>query len=266
MTGAHVHEYIEILYCLAGQFEVYLNGIKHLMSSGDMVIINAMEVHHILALSESGGRYIVVKFEPELLYSTPRTIFETKYVLPFTLSSSTHNKVFLRESIEQTQIPSMIEEIHQEFRDKAYGFELSIQSNICKLFLWVLRKWHEQGIDLNIGYNFYQESMDRIQLIFDYVSKHYKEDLSVKSMSKLCNMSYSYFSRFFKSVMKKSFTEYLNYVRLSEAERLLTTTNQSITDIAMEVGFSTTSYFIAQFKAFKSTSPKQFRKKLVKNN
>ena len=60
--------------------------------------------------------------------------------------------------------------------------------------------------------------------------------------------------------MNKSFTEYVNGIRISESERLLVTTNKSITDIALDVGFSTTSYFIERFKKQIHLTPKQFRK------
>lgn len=82
-------------------------------------------------------------------------------------------------------------------------------------------------------------------------------------MAALCHMSYSYFSRMFKKVVHRSFREYLNYIRISKSELLLATTDLSITDIAMQTGFSTSSYFIQQFKLYKKISPKQFRKKFI---
>ena len=67
----------------------------------------------------------------------------------------------------------------------------------------------------------------------------------------------------FKKVIHKSFREYLNYVRITKSEILLATTDLSMTDIAMKTGFSTSSYFIQQFKQVKNMSPKKFRKKFM---
>jgi AraC-like DNA-binding protein len=61
--------------------------------------------------------------------------------------------------------------------------------------------------------------------------------------------------------MGKTFTNYLNYIRITEAEKLLLTTDKSMTEIALEVGFSSSSYFIQQFRQYKDISPFQFRKK-----
>ena len=92
---------------------------------------------------------------------------------------------------------------------------------------------------------------------------HYQEDITAKDMASLCAVSYSYFSRFFKRAMQKTFREYVNVVRISEAEKLLLNTNLNITEIALEVGFSSSSYFIEQFKQIKSISPKRFRQRLL---
>ena len=59
--------------------------------------------------------------------------------------------------------------------------------------------------------------------------------------------------------MQRNFSEYVNLVRVSKAEHLLCTTDDTITDIALAAGFSTTSYFIQQFQHFKHTTPKKFR-------
>ena len=50
--------------------------------------------------------------------------------------------------------------------------------------------------------------------------------------------------------------------KLKEAEKLLLTTDHSITEIAFEAGFSTVSHFIARFKAEKGITPHKLRMKL----
>lgn len=263
IINAHFHDYIELLYGIQGEFEVYLNGNRHLFKSGDMVLINSQEVHKIVALSEGLGEYIVLRFEPEIIYTMSQSVFESKYILPFTLNSSTHQKVFEYYEIEETFIPGMLQEILLEFSKKEYGFELAIKAHICNIFLWILRYWHKSGVELNIYSDTNEELYKKLQEVFYYVGEHYESDVKAADMAKLCNMSYSYFSRSFNRVMKTSFNEYLNYVRITEAEKLLISTELNVTEIAMEVGFATASYFIKQFKLYKNISPKQFKKMFV---
>ncbi|MFD2701020.1 helix-turn-helix transcriptional regulator [Paenibacillus shunpengii] len=65
-------------------------------------------------------------------------------------------------------------------------------------------------------------------------------------MAKLCCMSERYFMKFFKSVMGKTFIHYLNYVRLSEAEKLLLSSELTITEAALQSGFNDPSYFVLE--------------------
>jgi len=99
----------------------------------------------------------------------------------------------------------------------------------------------------------------RIQSVFDYIENNYQYNITAQEMAQRCNLSYSYFSRIFTRIMKRSFREYLNYVRITKAEHLLTASELNITEIALQVGFSTSSYFIQQFKRYKDISPKQYQ-------
>ena len=261
VVDAHYHEYIELLYCQEGSFKTVLDGVSHQFSKGDLVIINSNEVHYVQSLALNLSNYIVIRFNSEILYTTAQTLFEAKYVLPFTMKSSTHQKVFTQEEISGTALPWLLKSVLQEDRDKKYGFELAIRTYLGEIFLWILRNWHEKGLDLNIGNGLDQDVMERLVKVFDYVDNHYDEPIGIEDMAKLCGMSYSYFSRFFKKAMNRNFSDYVNHIRVAKAEYMIATTDISITDIAMEVGFSTASYFIEQFKRIKGMTPKQFRRR-----
>lgn len=259
---AHAHEYIEMLYCLSGTHEILLNWKSHTFTTGDMVLVNSREIHQIRAVSHGISSYIVVRFEPELLYTSYQNAFELKYMLPFTLNERTPQKVFQAEEIKDTFLPEIFYELLRDYTDQPYGFEFALRTNICRIFLWVLRYWNQSGITLHTAV---EDSglIEQFQHVLDYLNKNYDQDISASGMAALCHMSYSYFSRMFKKVVHRSFREYLNYIRISKSELLLATTDLSITDIAMQTGFSTSSYFIQQFKLYKKISPKQFRKKFI---
>lgn len=264
IARAHWHNDIEILYGLSGNVKVHLDCDAYNLSPGSMLLISSKEVHSIYGDSSyQSSSYIVVKFAPEVLYTTSSTVFEAKYILPFVMSNSTHQRLFAKEALEETFLPSLLHEILEEYEEKSYGFELAIRTHIGRIFLWILRRWHQEGIHLNIENELSQATILRLQTIFDYVDQNYANPIDVEDVAKLCNMSYSYFSRFFKANMKKSFSQYLNYVRINKAEELLTTTDLNITEIAQQTGFSTSSYFIQQFKHYKDISPKQFKNHFI---
>ncbi|MWV43005.1 helix-turn-helix domain-containing protein [Paenibacillus sp. HJL G12] len=260
IVGPHWHLYIEMLYLLSGKAKVYLGAECHTLGKGDLILIHSHETHSIYSVDDEVS-YIVVKFDPEILYSTSRTFLESKYILPFTLADSRGQRVFTEPEIQDTPIPSLIREIYDEFSSKGFGFELAVRTLICRVFLWFLRKTHHQQWGWEVSHSLNDSDYQMLQKVFEYIDYNYMNDINAQTAARLCNMSYSYFSRRFKSIMGKTFTNYLSYIRITEAEKLLLTTDMSMTQIALEVGFSSSSYFIQQFRQYKNISPHQFRKK-----
>ena len=104
---------------------------------------------------------------------------------------------------------------------------------------------------------------DILRRIYDltvYINSHYSENLSAAECAAKAYMSYSYFSRCFFRVTGKSFKDYLNTARVNNAEKLLCTTDKSVTLIATECGFNNVSYFITVYKRLKGMTPHAARK------
>ena len=262
-TYAHMHSYIEMIFCTRGNFEIWLNGKYFEFTEGDLVIINSMELHRIYSPSDIGGEYICIRFLPEILYTSTTSAFDFKFVLPFLLNSSKHQRIFTNKEIEDTYIPALLRELITEYFNKEYGYELALKTCISRIFLWITRYWNSLDVNLAPDSSINVEMIETIQKAIDYISKNYSDYIKAYEVAGICNLSYSYFSRIFKQYMKKSFSEYLNYVRIINAEKLLISTDMSMTDIAAECGFATSSYFIQQFRQFRGISPKQFKKNLA---
>lgn len=259
-TVPHSHEYIEVLYCTGGTFDIWLNGKYFDYSKGDLVVINSHEVHTIKCHEE--GHYIVLRFLPDIIYAASNSAFEAKYISPFLINNSKHQRVFRTGEISETAIPEMMMNILEEYAKKPYGYELAIRTNINSIFLWILRYWNNKNIDLGLDTSISNDLVTKVQQVMDHITCNFRNTITASDAARMCNVSYSYFSRIFKQITKHSFSEYINYVRITEAEKLLASTDLSMTEIAMQTGFSTSSYFIQQFKIHKHISPKQFRKNL----
>jgi len=257
-ANAHYHSYIEVLYCTEGSFCVYLNNAEYTFAKGDMVLISSGETHSIEHTDNTNGTYIVVRLEPEVLYNSTQTLFEIKHLLAFTIANNRSQKVFTKSELEFSDIPYLIKNILREHDEQAYGYELAMHADVCRLFLWILRYWKSLGRFDKTPLAL-EDAAEKLYPAIEYIHANFSEDISAEYMAQLCKMSYSYFSRSFKSVFSKSFNDYLNQIRVFEAEKLLLTTNMSITDIGFQIGYTTTSYFIHQFKKFKNISPKQYK-------
>lgn len=104
---------------------------------------------------------------------------------------------------------------------------------------------------------------NRIERALLEIHQNYSRDLSLRKMANVLEMNYTYFSELFSKVTGRSFTQYLNEVRLSASKRLLTNTNLSISDIAYQVGYNSEQYFSRQFKKLYEISPSRYRKEVV---
>lgn len=266
IADPHFHEAIELLFSFSGHARMFVGGETFIMREGDLVIINSNEVHSIFAEDGEETRYLVIKLEPEVLYSTSRSIFESKYVLPFTMAKTSPQTLLTKQETEHTAISSIIHQIMKEFYLKEYGYDFAIRIQICSIFLEVLRYWRNQGVAVREKEPYNEIELNLMREVFDLLEKQFHSRITARDAAKQCKLSYSYFSRKIKAVTGRSFTELLNYVRITEAEKLLSTTNMTVTEIAVTVGYSSTSYFIQQFKVYKKTSPYQFRKKLISND
>lgn len=94
----------------------------------------------------------------------------------------------------------------------------------------------------------------------EYMKRNYYEDLVLEDVANEVYLSPAYFSSQFKKEMNKSFSEYLNEIRIEKAKKLLKEANLKIYEIAEMVGYKNTKYFTDIFKKYTGMSPLQYRK------
>ena len=95
----------------------------------------------------------------------------------------------------------------------------------------------------------------------DYVSHHRREAVTMTEMARLCHMSPSYFSRLFRRELGENFITYVNRQKVQWAKEKLRSTNDSVSQIAAELGYMDSSYFISVFKRFEGITPLAYRQR-----
>jgi AraC-like DNA-binding protein len=113
---------------------------------------------------------------------------------------------------------------------------------------------------------------EKINKIYDYVSRSFQEEMNLEEVSKLFNLTTTSFCRYFKQKTKRKFFDYVKEVRIGYACRLLVETDEPITYICMKAGYNNIPHFNFQFREIVSCSPREFRlkyrnrKSLLNNN
>lgn len=252
----HYHDYIEVLYALDSDGYVWVNGEKLRYDTGTLMVINPKEPHALTF--ESFSHHLCVQFSPHILYSDEKSFYEFKYVAPFLLED-VHQYIFKDEELSNVDTRILMEEILEEWKTKGTAYELVVRSNILKLFSGIFRYWANTK-----KLHYENEMSDTMKMVLAYVSENVKT-LTQSEVANHCNISYQYLSRMFKETMGKGFNEYITFLRLREAEKLLLSSDKDVTEIALECGFTASSYFIERFKKFKGITPKQFRNKMMES-
>ena len=102
----------------------------------------------------------------------------------------------------------------------------------------------------------------RINTIYQYVERRFKEEISLDEMAKEVNMTVPAFCRYFKKLTGKTFTHFVNEFRIAHACKLLSEGALPISAICYESGFNNFSHFNKQFKLITQNSPSKYRKTL----
>ena len=110
------------------------------------------------------------------------------------------------------------------------------------------------------SYNYsFSYDEDRMKNINEYLYQHFKDPISMEEIASVSNMTVTSFCRYFKSRTLKTFTQFLNELRISYACKLLNKENYSVMDSCFECGYNSVSYFNRQFKAIMKMSPMQYK-------
>lgn len=93
-----------------------------------------------------------------------------------------------------------------------------------------------------------------------YINQHYKDDMDVDLLAKMCGLTKNYFISAFRKAMGETPYSYLCKLRISKAKVLLETTEDSIQSVAMRCGFKKSNTFTTLFKSVTGQTPSEYRK------
>jgi AraC-like DNA-binding protein len=98
--------------------------------------------------------------------------------------------------------------------------------------------------------------------IYQFIIDHFKEQITLNQIAAFANMTPQAFCKYFKIRTKKTFSFFLNEVKISFACRLLIEKNLNVLQICYESGFNNLSNFNRQFKRINKITPMEYKKSL----
>lgn len=251
----HWHEELQFCIVTKGNINFNVDGDSIILSEGEGIFINAKQLHQAKNYDERDCSYICLAFHSDFISSFTGSIINIKYIQPY-IDNSRINYCILKNDIEwKSIILNNILKIYEEYNKKEMGFELQIFILLIEVWNILIKSYFVSFPNDNARNNSFH-----IKNIISYISNHYMEKIELNDLAKEVNLSKSTCCREFKKYMSCTIFEYIINYRLLVSSDLLITTNDSISDIAYQCGFGSTSYFIERFKMKTGISPYVYRK------
>ncbi|MFC7680589.1 helix-turn-helix domain-containing protein [Paenibacillus sp. GCM10028914] len=241
---AHCHPEVELIYVESGSLIIGVNEEKRRVSQGNLVVCGSNDIHYF-ENDGSDSKVIVLIFKPELLGGLRIWPDEFQFTSPYVTSN-----------IETEHVSKLMYSILQENNKKSLnGFAMITKGLLLQLCGMLQRYIPSLPQDKEP-----LEQRARMQKILSYIEENCCTEITLESIARHFNMDPHHFSRTFKSTLGINFKTYLNTVRISLAEIKLESTEASITDIALECGFSSIRTFNRVYKSLRGRTPSKLRK------
>lgn len=123
----------------------------------------------------------------------------------------------------------------------------------------------ENSLDSHLGpsdHDFFPYS-PKLSTVFRYIEAHYRQSINLKEVAQAAGYSPAYLTNLVQEQTGRTIKRWIIERRIAEAKTLLTTTNQSIRQIAESCGYADAGYFTRQFRQFNGISPQAWRQQSV---
>ncbi len=252
----HDHDILEFAYLEKGSILHYFGDECKQIDAGTYFFVDHGMTHWMKRVSDEPYRIINFLFAPDFIdrtlagkqtFSDILSCYLLKYCHRAT-DQNFANRIFRDDGT----VKALIDDIAKEFKEKRYGYAEWIRSQFVKIMLIAMRSLNQP-----------QENESYDELIDQIVSRiklQFADRLKLKDIASEMGYSAEYLSARFSKVMKESFSNYLQQIRIEHACHLLESTNLTIDEIGKNVGINDIKYFHQIFKAHLGTTPGNFRK------
>lgn len=254
----HQHPEIQITWVRMGSGNLLVGEQVHRFEAEDVFVIGANQPH----LFNSDPAYFLpdsgLFIHALTLFFDPYKVGKIQQVLPELSEMGQLLKGFDRgmkvDALQKSQVIELL-------------LKIQVARNLQRVafFLELLECLHatDQPIFLSQQdtFSISESEGQRMSTIFQYLLQHYTEDLELEQVAAQVHLSPPAFCRYFKKHTRKTFTVFLNEIRINAACQLLKEDPSStISSVAYSTGFNNIPHFNRTFKRVKGQKPNEWRK------
>ena len=247
----HWHDCMEIQYLLEGESLHVINGRSCRIGAGQLLVLNPGNVHGSFYAAGIHTKTAVLKFDEASLEQF-RKARRFRYLDRFMQNKET---VWHPDAAQREKIRAFLDQLQAEKGEKGRGYELIMQGIALQFAGYLVREgmldWHGGEPTADIGPD--------LERIVHYIEENYMQDINLEKVAEELHMNYSYASRYFRKMTGKNFKEFLDFVRISEASRMLSDRRKSIAEIASACGFPCPQTMTRTYRRLLGVSPSALR-------
>jgi len=253
----HWHDTYEIGCVLKGRGIMVMGERVYSYVSGQVYVINDLEPHRSYSDDED-TQLFVVHFHPDLLESGWIGQMRREARTPFLPQFGQNGPLLPLDDPLTMPIRALLGVLREEARQHQPLWDV-IASGLLFQAIGLLARKMTQAIAYTPEELQRRRALKRLQPVLQLLQDHYKEALSLDELASAGSMSSSYCCELFQAALSTTPISYRNGLRLTEARRLMQTTDITIHDIAYHVGFQSVQEFNRLFRRDTGCSPSQFR-------
>lgn len=264
--ASHRHDYLEFSYVIEGQGSEIINGVKHVMKPGTFTFVLPYQIHEIHAEPDAPLRLYNCMFGMNILFDTHADMGLRQLLWqpgePF--PSYVHF-----EHEHHVQMTALLQDMQAEYEQSHVWKQALLRAKLIEVLVRFdrLRRAQfemvygegEAGHHPLLHQPSVHDAQNKIWQVVNYVHHHYQENITLNELSQLFHISPSHLSESFKRYVGKNFVQFLHELRIRHACGLLSSTEMSIADIAMEVGYGSYNTFARVFREKKRLTPQSYR-------
>ncbi|MGZ4160633.1 MAG: AraC family transcriptional regulator [Neobacillus sp.] len=248
----HWHDEIQFVLIIKGEALFQINEEKIEVREREGLFINSGCLHMAVEKSQSGCAYICLNVLPHFVLSQE---LYTTYVNPYIQATNLPYLHLDPKELWGKNILDAIIKTNQLIQQKSPYYEINITVQLT--LIW-------QNLILN-GFQLEYEQTEmlkskRMKQMLNWIHLHYAEKIMLDDIARAGQLSRSECCRYFKRILKKTPLNYVTDYRIQKSLVLLQQPDSNVTDVAYQVGFNSTSYFIDKFRKSMNMTPLAYKK------
>jgi len=253
----HAHIGLELIHVRAGWSKLWIDGKVYTNRPGRLTIFDASRRHMLFSPQDCVYDRTVIHLLPErLAYHLTRSFMAYLWPWwPWALPEPIW-QVDLDPGVEQ-DVTRLAYEARREFEANLPGAAANSALLIGRLFILLHRLYRATQPDTCGGPGSGESVVSRVAA---YIRDRYSDRIGATRIAADLNLDPSYACRSFQRKTGRTISSYLNEYRIVTARNLILTTEMSITDVALEVGYTDPGNFSKQFKRWTNMSPSEYRR------